>query len=137
MTNLDKELIKNGIDIAWFENNLDLIRSDMSACGVIEAFATINDYVESAKFVLSCEGNFTMLITSEMKEEFKKQIAFDMNLGHLATINDLEMHEDGLYFTIRYNKYTTIKYKADVKKVSYDYFWLIDFQLLDDVSEGR
>lgn len=56
MTNLDKELIKNGIDIAWFENNLDLIRSDMTACGVIEAFATINDYVESAKFVLSCEG---------------------------------------------------------------------------------
>ena len=75
-----------------------------------------------------------MLISQELKEEFKKQIAFDMNLGHLATIKDLEMREDGLYFTIRYNKYTTIKYKADVKKVSYDYFWIIDLHLLEVVT---
>lgn len=78
-----------------------------------------------------------MLISTELKEEFTKQIKSDLDLGQLATIKDLEMREDGLYFTIRYNKYTTIKYKADVKKVSYDYFWIIDFYLLDDVSEGR
>lgn len=75
-----------------------------------------------------------MLISQEMKEEFIKQITFDMNLGHLGTIKNLEMREDGLYFTIRYNKYTTINYKADVRKVSYNYFWIIDFHLLEVVT---
>lgn len=51
MTNLDMALLEANIDVVWFENNLDLIRGDLSACGVDPEYAYVDEWVCSAKFV--------------------------------------------------------------------------------------
>ena len=56
MTKLEKAIMKEDIPLEWFENNLDLIISDLSACGIDSNDASIEEVVESAKLVYSLEG---------------------------------------------------------------------------------
>lgn len=57
MADLGKRLTSAKIDFVWFENNLDLIRSDMCACGIDPRMASVEEWICSAKFVYALRND--------------------------------------------------------------------------------